>query len=198
MKAVKTMDKLRKSVGFSLVETLMAMLILSLASGAMAGGVMFAREQFRKCMILSESKALCSTLSDVLKDQLRNAEMNPVPAHVSGAYPVDSAGQAWPFHSRDIAGNGSLIYAKTDSEVSEYGELWVGDPTKQSKDDKNFTQSKRLISGASYSAYHLKAKVNIVYDQPEERFRVVLTIRDAIKNQDTLVSTFDVFRLNET
>ena len=189
MKAVKTMDKLRKSGGFSLAETLVAMLILSLVAGAMAGGVMFAREQYRKCMILSESKALCSTLSDVIKDQLRNAE---------SIRSVNSSG-ATLFTSRDISGGDSCIYTKVASPGDEYGELWIGDPTKpDSKDNKNFDNGKRLISSASYSIYHLQAKVNIDYDKTEERFHVILTIRDAVKNRDTVESTFDVFCLNDT
>ena len=171
------------SAGFSFAELLVTILILTLVSGGMARGVAFARDQYRKSMILSESKTLCSTLSDIIKDELRNA--------TNYKYENDTV----LFTSHDNVSDCRFYIP----EGTEYGELWLGS---DQPGDKQYSQhNRRLISTAAYSAYKLKAKVEISCDNQnnatgETVFHVKLEIWDAQKSEVTVSSEFDVIPLN--
>ena len=170
------------SAGFSFAELLVTILILTLVSGGMARGVAFARDQYRKSMILSESKTLCSTLSDIIKDELRNA--------TNYKYENDTV----LFTSHELNVSDCRFYIP---EGTEYGELWLG-LGGGTNDPKN---NRRLISTAAYSAHKLKAKVEISCDNQnnatgETVFHVKLEIWDAQKSEVTVSSEFDVIPLN--
>ena len=169
--------RIKSGAGFSFVELLVTILILSLASGGMARGVVFAREQYRKSMVLSESKTLCSTLSDVIKDELRNATEI-----------ADDHGTPV-FNSYGYTGKNSRFYALD-------GEIWIGDPSYDTTAPDYSKHNKRLISKAAYSAYHLRAKVTVTHESQSDSFHVELIIQDADRNSDIVESKFDVFPLN--
>ena len=177
----KICQRLRNHRGLTFAELLIAVLILMLSSAGMSGGVLFAKEQYRASMIMSESKALCSTLSDSIKDALRNAT----------AIKPDSDDVPW-FSTKDWRGGEekSRIYVlDSKGRISDYGELWLGDPAAESN-------NKRMVSSAAYSKYNLQAKAEIQYVKEQDLFHVTLTIRDAQKARDVITSRFDVFCLN--
>ena len=178
----KTCQRLRSNRGVSFAELLITLLILSLSSAGMAGGVLFAKEQYRASMVLSESKVLCSTLSDSIKDALRNAKN----------IQVDSNNRDFQFEAKDWRGGKSHIETlNSQGEKADYGELWI---VGTSDSESN---NKRMASSASYSSYHLQAKAAISYVAEEELFHVTLTIRDAARGQDVIENhSFDVFVLN--
>ena len=175
--------KLWNNHGLSIAELMVTMLLLTLSSAGMAGGVLFAKEQYRASMVLSESKVLCSTLSDSIRDTLRNATK----------IQVDETGVLLQFQDKDWRG-------KDDSRIyivpvgAEYGELWIGDGTDDSENSQS--NNKRVVNSTAYSTYHLKARADITYDPSEELFHVTLTIHDEQKANHTVESRFDVFRLN--
>ena len=72
MSAVK---KLRSRGGFTMVEMLCAVLVLVLASGAMAMEVTFATRTYNDSMATSQAQTLSSTLSTAVKEELRYAEV---------------------------------------------------------------------------------------------------------------------------
>ena len=187
--------RIQSGAGFSFVELLMTILILTLASGGMARGVAFARDQYRKSMVLSEAKTLCSTLSDIIKDELRNATKI-----INGNPPL--------FDSYGYPGADSYLYAvDKHEELSNrngfwIGELWIGDPDNYPPENAKHAQyNKRLVSKAAYSTYHLQAELTVEYEknyeQNQDKFHVTLRILDAERQSEEIVkSEFDVFPLN--
>ena len=165
---------MRSGAGFSFVELLMTILILTLASGGMARGVAFARDQYRKSMVLSEAKTLCSTLSDIIKDELRNAtDIKPDSKFTRYGYGIRS-----------------YFYSKN-------GELWIGVDPEYSEAAKYAQYDKRLVSKAAYSTYQLQAGLKVEYKESQGVFHVTLTILDAERQSEEIVkSEFDVFPLN--
>ena len=66
-------EKLRSSKGFSLDETLLAVLILLLVSVIVANGVPAARNAYEKVIVASNAQALLSTTANALRDELGTA-----------------------------------------------------------------------------------------------------------------------------
>lgn len=203
-KAVAAVDKIKKlkrdkikrriqsGAGFSFVELLVTILILTLASGGMARGVAFARDQYRKSMVLSEAKTLCSTLSDIIKDELRNA--------TDAYYDTDSKNTKFTRYGY-IPDNQkyfySYFYALDNNNIkSNSGELWIGDLDHYTLENPEYPKyNKRLVSKAAYSAYQLQAGLKVEYESGV--FHVTLKILDAERQSEEIVkSEFDVFPLN--
>lgn len=74
------MKKLRKNKGFTLVETLAAMLIVVMISAVMVAGINSAITVYKKSTFLSESETLVSTLNTRLSDILRYAQYDSTDA----------------------------------------------------------------------------------------------------------------------
>ena len=70
MKAVK---KLKKRGGFSLAETLVAILILLLVSAIVAAGVPVARNAYEKVVLSAKAQTLLSSAVSALRDELGTA-----------------------------------------------------------------------------------------------------------------------------
>ena len=66
-------EKLRSSTGFSLADTLLAVLILLLVSVIVANGVPAARNAYEKVIVASNAQALLSTTANALRDELGTA-----------------------------------------------------------------------------------------------------------------------------
>ena len=66
-------EKLRSRKGFSLAETLLAVLILLLVSVIVANGVPAARNAYEKVIVASNAQALLSTTANALRDELGTA-----------------------------------------------------------------------------------------------------------------------------
>ena len=185
---------MRFGAGFSFVELLVTILILTLASGGMARGVAFARDQYRKSMILSEAKTLCSTLSDIIKDELRNA--------TDAYYDTDSKNTKFTRYGY-IPDNQKYFYSyfyalDNNNSKSNSGELWIGDLDHYTLENPEYSKyNKRLVSKAAYSTYHLQAGLTVEYKESQGVFTVTLTILDAERQSEEIVkSEFDVFPLN--
>lgn len=167
----------RRKAGFTLVETLLTMLILALSSIGMASGVGLAAREYRKSMVLSETKVLTSSLTDSIRDVLSNAT----------AIDVTDGRDKPKFFARDLKGGKCRLYARD-------GEIWVGDGT---EDPRHNT---RLLNSSAYSFYHLKASVGVTYDggASPPYFRVNLVVQDTERppSEGRFASSFDVFPLN--
>ena len=173
--------KVRARVGFSLFETMVTLLILSLMSGGVAAGVRFAAEQYRVSMIASESIVLCSTLSDKITDFLRNTDMNPKPSEAE----FDANKPMFNLNNTTIR----TIFARD-------GEIWVGDGEPETG-SPSLSSNERLIPKSSYSSFNLKANLTqFSYDTDLKCFRVKLVIYDVVMQKDVLTTSFDVFPLN--
>ena len=188
--------KIKNNRGFSFMELIVAVLILSFVSLCMAYSVDFAVDQYNRSMIRSERDVLCSTLSDVIRSELANTRVIRLGSRRSGTvYTLDG------FFSRTYATSDDLshFYAVNVDEshniyesAGGFGELLLG-AEKNGKIVGNL-----LLSAASYSNYHLKAKVDVTYDTAANIFHVELTVRDSYEgNGGDLVERFDVLPLND-
>lgn len=63
-------NRKRRRAGFTLSETLAAVLIMTLMSGAMAVGVNFAVREYRHAVLLSEGRMLSGSVSDIIRNEL--------------------------------------------------------------------------------------------------------------------------------
>lgn len=185
---MSTTQRPRSRGGFTLVETLITLLIFTLVSGAMAAGIRFGVSQYQQAMRLSEAKMLCSTLSAVIRSELANATK----------VELDTDGTLLGFFSMNYASKNRypIFYSVNDDRMEPasdgFGELAIGihpDGPGNKEDDK------LLINSAAYSSYGLKAKAEVRYDRTRHLFAVTLVIRSA-QDSNLVESSFDVFPLN--
>lgn len=66
--------KLKKAAGFSLAELLVAVLILSMVSAVVAGGIPVARDAYMKVTVSANAQVMLSTAVSVLRNELSAAE----------------------------------------------------------------------------------------------------------------------------
>ena len=160
--------------GFSMAETMVALIIVSLLSMGIATGVAFGARQYKKSVTLSESKILCSTLSSVIRNELVNA---------TKVYP----GTPTAFDSKNYTISGSngkrcfVMQTGEDESVtysdgsSTFGLIYVAD-------QGSFDNPLELIPAAAYSSYRLKANVSVAYHEKtttvDEHFAVTVKIKD--------------------
>lgn len=190
----KTNKKIRKISGFSLSETLVALLIVLLITSAVAGGVDFASRQYKKSMLISESKVLCSSLRHIIKTELENTGTIKLGEQISeDQYKLNS------FFSRTYAIKESLssfysveIDDYNNKSISDdgYGEILLG-TVKNGKVVGNL-----LLGSASYTSFDLKAKADVSYAKTDSVFHVNLSIRSSA-GEELSSSSFDVIPLNQ-
>lgn len=168
---------LRGHKGFSLGETLVALIIVSLLTMSLATGTAFGVRQYRRAVTRSEARILCSTLSAVLADEFSNA------ISVTTA----SGGEVTAYNSRRYGSVSLSVKDKDGNTVSESGSgyLYAGDS--------------ELLGKAAYSKGYQDLYVKlpeVEYNSTEKRFTVKLTVLDS--NEITKIeTTFDVIPLND-
>lgn len=96
MSTTSTSPTSRGQGGYTLVEAVVTLLIVVMVTMCVATGVAFAQRQFDLSMAMSESKVLCSTLENAIRNEIRYANI------------VDARGGAVRFTS--------LNYADTSGE----------------------------------------------------------------------------------
>ena len=181
----------RRKSGYSLTEALLATLLVAILSLGIATGVSFAGRQYRNAMIRAEKKVLCSTLTEIITGELRNTP----------EIWLTSGGKFDSFYSRGFAQEGSeqsrFYGVRLDEDMNiasaatdAYGQLLIG-----YENNEGEVVGSLLLSSASYTTYHLTAKVEIDYDDLDNCFHVELSIRLPDGEED--VNNFDVVPLNE-
>ena len=160
--------KIRSSRGFTLVEMLCTVVVLVLISALMAIGVRTAVQSFRKSVMSSESRVLCTTLRTIVSDELRYSSN------------IEQSNDKWTYFSQSYGGQGSSF------STDENGQVVVV--------NRN-NEIKNVLSAKSYS-YGMRANVNITdYDADTRIFSATVTVTD--QNGKTLAETdFQVERLN--
>ena len=182
--------KLRGSGGYTLAEGLVALVIFLLVSGGMVDGVRFASEQYRKSMELSEARVLCSTLTNVIRGELSNTDVDKIEFEggqlrfISTHYTVagDESTPNKPVSFLIASEDGTLI------DPAKGGELWLGTV----RADGTVSGS-RLLSSGSYSSYRLRVALpQISYS--DGAFDVTLTINRE-DGTELFTNSFAVFPL---
>ena len=168
--------------GFSLIELLAAILILSLVTGGLVTGVVLSSNQYKESIRQSEASQLYNTISSLLTNELRftnkisykEGTTNEVEAIKSISYQIDES-------------NLCKFYVLFESGFpagDSYGRIALGDD-----DKKNY-----LLGNAAYTN-DLGAKIHsITYDRTQELFTVVLDI--GYKDKSIIRNTFNVRALN--
>lgn len=179
----KIKKKLSDGRGFSLGELLAATIILLLASQVMAEGVTFATRMYNESLSRSHGKELCSTLTSAIETELR---------YTTGIT-YDNSGKLLTYFSPAYGQtNSSFLSINEENHVEDSGEIAI-----QITDKKGKLAYQRLLSGASYSSYELKAKVESTeYHEDTNSFQVTLSILDQ-SGKSLAENTFDVLPVNQ-
>ena len=177
------MRRLRKKNGYSIAESLLALLIVVLLSTGIAAGIAFATRQYNASLSMSESKVLCSSLTNILRSELsttRKITVNAVGKVVSiqPSPNYRTAGVA-----ETEAEKQSTLRALRNGVESSYGELMLGEQP--------------LLPTAAYSSYELNASADVRYDDDPGIFEVTLTIYSSDGSKELVSNTFEVIPLNE-
>ena len=182
MKRLK--QKLRTRCGFSLGELLAATLILLLASQVLAEGIAFGARTYRESLTRSHGKQLCSTLTAAIETELR---------YTTGITYDENNGNLLTYFSPTYGQTeSSFLTIDENDQISDQGEIAI---KVTDQNQKQYVQ--RLISGASYSSFELKAMVEKAeYNRDLNRFEVVLSVWDQ-EGQKLETSIFDVVPVNE-
>lgn len=179
----KIKKKLSGHRGFSLGELLAATIILLLASQVMAEGVTFAVRMYNETLTRSHGKQLCSTLTNSIETELRYA--------TSITYDENTGKLLTYFSPTYGQSKSSFLSIDSDDNEQDSGEIAI----KATEDGK--TVYRRLLSGASYSSFELKAKVeNVTYNKADNLFTVTLLITDR-NNKEQVENTFNVIPVND-
>lgn len=182
MKRLK--QKLGSKCGFSLGELLAAALILLLASQVLAEGIAFGARTYHESLTRSHGKQLCSTLTAAIETELR---------YTTGITYDENNGNLLTYFSPTYGQTeSSFLTIDENDQISDQGEIAI---KVTDQNQKQYVQ--RLISGASYSSFELKAMVEKAeYNRDLNRFEVVLSVWDQ-EGQKLETSIFDVVPVNE-
>ena len=167
--------------GFSLIELLAAIVILSLVTGGLVTGVILSSNQYKESIRQSEASQLYNTISSLLTNELRftnkisykEGTTNEVEAIKSVSYQIDESNLCKIY----------VLYESGFPADGNYGRIALGD-----KDKKNY-----LLGNAAYTN-DLGAKLNITYDDTDNMFTVELDI--GYDTKTVIRQTFNVRPLN--
>lgn len=170
---------MNKSKGFSLIELLAAILIVSLVSGGLVTGVILSNNQYKSSIRQSEANELYNTISSLLNYELKltnevKLDGNKLVAFKSISYQIDESSLC----------NIYVLY-KSGYPVADdnYGRIAFGND-----DKKNY-----LLGNAAYTN-GLGAKLNITYDDTDNMFTVDLDI--GYDTKSVIHQKFNVRALN--
>lgn len=170
---------MNNSKGFSLIELLAAILILSLVSGGLVTGIILSNNQYKDSIRQSEASDLYNTISSLLTNELKYTnqveldETNKVIAFKSISYQIDES----------ILCEIYTLYESGFNAEGHYGRIAFGD-----KDNKNY-----LLGNAAYTS-DLGAKVSVYYNDTNKVFTVNLDI--GYKDKSIINQEFNVRALN--
>ena len=168
--------------GFSLIELLAAIVILSLVTGGLVTGVILSSNQYKESIRQSEAIQLYNTISPLLTNELRftnkisykEGTTNEVEAIKSVSYQIDESNLCKIY----------VLYESGYDAGDDYGRIALGD-----NDKKNY-----LLGNAAYTN-DLGAKIHsITYDEINKLFTVDLDI--GYKDKSIIRNKFNVRALN--
>ena len=172
---------MKNNKGFSLIELLAAIVVLSLVTGGLVTGVILSSNQYKESIRQSEASQLYNTISSLLTNELRFTNKisykegtNEVEAIKSVSYQIDESNLCKIF----------VLYESGFDAGDNYGRIALGD-----NDKKNY-----LLGNAAYTN-DLGAKIHrITYDETQKLFTVDLDI--GYKDKSIIRNKFNVRALN--
>lgn len=163
----------RNKKGFTLVETLCAMIMMVLVTSIIVGGLQFTTNNFSKMMSISEAQVLSKTLSTAVADELRYAfDIKP------NQYSTYKGSSVVTYKSTNYGSEDDTFDPYID--VDQEGHLII------IENDK-IENSNKLVSDKVYT-YGNTANIHIEYSEEKSIFSVKLEIfnsdKEIIKTTD--------------
>ncbi len=164
-KAMKqTTEKLNQQLGFSLAETLVAILILLMVSAVVAGGVPAASNAYSKAVDAANAQVLLSTAATALRDELGTAKK--VNISTDG-----TDGKTVRYYSADNGNYSELSMGETDDRrpvilLTSYLGDTIGDPVSDDSDDSGDTTAfgAKTVQWELVSQAAITKKLGLTYD----------------------------------
>lgn len=143
-------EKLRSRNGFTLAETLLAVLILLLVSVIVATGMPAAKNAYEKVVVASNAQALLSTAATSLRNELGTA-WNVIIDDDTSKTKAGTAGSSVTYNSANTGGLSKIDKdADTGITLQEYKKVSVFNVTDKNflnnNDKSSLTQSRSLVS----------------------------------------------------
>ena len=164
--------KNRAKAGLTLVELLCTIVIMLLVSVGMVEGVNLAVKNYKKSLLSSESQVLCSTLTNLVSDELR----------YSGA--VDWEANPIRFYSRTYGSE--CIFSQNDSKQVTLNEI-----------QRDGTPAQRGYKLLPNRSYHLGLRASVTLSKAKDNiFSVTILVTDS-KDRELARNEFEVEKLNQ-
>lgn len=180
--------------GFSLVEAVVTLAMVSLVAAAMSTGIALAVRQYDASLTVSEAKVLQSTLKTTLQNELSITSLVVLDGNESDADREVKAIFSPNYAVAEGYSEFKIANEKTDSSGRPYGEIALGtgtDPVKW----------KKLVSSSSYHQ-NLGVQLEVIYHKANTAnhlpayFTVYMSVLSA-PDKVVLTDEFDVVPLNE-
>lgn len=164
--------KLKNKSGLTLVEMLCCVVVMLLVSIGMVNGVSLAVRNYESSLMSSESQVLCSTLTNLVSDELR----------YSGA--VDWEAAPIRFYSRTYGSE--CIFSQNDSKQVTLNEI-----------QRDGTPAQRGYKLLPNRSYHLGLRASVTLSKAKDNiFSVTILVTDS-KDRELAQNVFEVEKLNQ-
>ena len=164
--------KLKDKSGLTLVEMLCCVVVMLLVSIGMVNGVSLAVRNYESSLMSSESQVLCSTLTNLVSDELR----------YSGA--VDWEANPIRFYSRTYGSE--CIFSQNDSKQVTLNEI-----------QRDGTPAQRGYKLLPNRSYHLGLRASVTLSKAKDNiFSVTILVTDS-KDRELARNEFEVEKLNQ-
>lgn len=164
--------KLKNKSGLTLVEMLCCVVVMLLVSIGMVNGVSLAVRNYESSLMSSESQVLCSTLTNLVSDELRysgavNWETTPIR-----------------FYSRTYGSE--CIFSQNDSKQVTLNEI-----------QRDGTPAQRGYKLLPNRSYHLGMRASVILSKAKDNiFSVTILVTDS-KDLELAQNVFEVEKLNQ-
>lgn len=162
------LQKLNREAGFTLAETLMAVLILLMVSAIVATGIPAASNAYHKAVDAANAHVLLSTTVTALRDELGMAKE------------VEVDGTTVTYYSADNYSMSKLFLSDSGIEVTEYVNYFISGGNASSG-----RVTRKLVSEKA-----ITANLKISYDSVEDSFKSNTNGGTTEKSNDRQVITF--------
>ena len=164
--------KLKNKSGLTLVEMLCCVVVMLLVSIGMVNGVSLAVRNYESSLMSSESQVLCSTLTNLVSDELRYSG-----AVNWEAYPIR-------FYSRTYGSE--CIFSQNDSKQVTLNEI-----------QRDGTPAQRGYKLLPNRSYHLGMRASVTLSKAKDNiFSVTILVTDS-KDRELARNVFEVEKLNQ-
>ena len=197
-KAMKqTTEKLNQQLGFSLAETLVAILILLMVSAVVAGGVPAASNAYSKAVDAANAQVLLSTAATALRDELGTAKK--VNISTDG-----TDGKTVRYYSADNGNYSELSMGETDDRrpvilLTSYLGHKIEDPVSDDSDDSGDTTAfgAKTVQWELVSQAAITKKLGLTYDDVSYNDGIItFTGLSVLKNSnENVLATLDTLKI---